>query len=84
MGMPNATASTVTQRYLPSHRMNHPMKTIEAIEPGERHDADIDRGRNDDAQHLAKLSPFGEQLVIVFAQSVPQVDRAGATMKMPI
>ena len=30
MGMPNATARTVIQRYLPSQRMNHAMKTIEA------------------------------------------------------
>src|SRR6187551_3849618 len=48
------------------------------IEPGEWHDADIDRGWNDNAHDLAKLSPFGEQLVIVLAQSVPQVYGAGS------
>ena len=34
--------------------------------------ADIDRGRNHDAHDLAKLSPLGEQLVVVFAQAVPR------------
>ena len=79
MGMPSATASTVSQRILaePSHEPSDEDDRGE-VQPGERHDADIDRGRNDDAHDLAKLSPFGEQLVIVFAQSVPQVYRAGS------
>ena len=78
MGMPRATASTTSQAVLaePSHEPSDEDDRGE-VQPGERHGADIDRGRNDDAHDLAKLSPFGEQLVIVFAQSVPQVYRAG-------
>ena len=78
MGMPSATASTVSQAVLaePSHEPSDEDDRGD-VQPGERHGADIDRGRNDDAHDLAKLSPFGEQLVIVFAQSVPQVYRAG-------
>src|ERR1700754_4922431 len=48
------------------------------IEAGERHGTDIDRGGNDHAHDLTKLSPLRKQPVILLVQSVPQADRAGS------
>ena len=78
MGMPNATPRTTRPAVFaePSHEPADEDDRRD-IEAGERHGADIDRGGNDDAHHLTKLSPLREQAVVVVAQRVPQIDRAG-------